>query len=673
VVEQTPPVAPRRAHTWHRPTGDSVDEWAWCADRDDPETIAYITAENDYTSAWFAPQSELVESVFQELKSRVQETDESVPSRQGSWWYVSRTFEGKNYPVHCRGPERDAATEHVLLDQNVLAEGHEYLELGAFDVSPSGGLLAYSVDNDGSEEYEMRFRDLATGDDLADTISPTYYGTAWSGDNAYLFYIVPNEQMRPHQIWRHRIGTPQTEDVMVLEEVDERFHLSIELSRDEQWIVIEAESKTTTECWLIAAGSPTDTPRSVRGRTEGVEYSIEPWGDRFLVVTNEDAEDFRVMSAPLDAPGDWTELVPHFAGRRITQIEAFATHFVLHEWYLAQPRLRVIYRDGSEMVPLTGTEPCDVEFDSNPEWETTSLRFNYQSLTTPRSVYEDDFDGGRTLLKMTNVIGVDLTQYVSTRLWAPAPDGTSVPVDVVHRIDTPIDGTAPTCLYGYGSYESSMPPWFSPGRISLLDRGWVFAVAHVRGGGELGRNWYLDGKLLNKRNTFTDFIACGEHLIAEGYCAPGRLAIRGGSAGGLLVGASMSLRPDLFATVIAEVPFVDVVSSMSNPDLPLTATEWEEWGDPRAEPYASYMLSYSPYDNVAAVDYPAMYITSGLNDPRVVFHEPTKWTAKLRAHNTGTRPILLKTDMGAGHGGPSGRYDGWREEAHTLAFLIACT
>ena len=670
----SPPRAATRPHTWQRPTGPVEDPYAWMADRDDPETIAYIEAENAYTAAWYAGHGELRDAIFGEIRSRIQETDESVPFRKGGWWYTSRTVEGSNYPLRCRGRDRATATSEVLLDENALAAGHEYLELGAFDVSPSGDLLLYSVDTDGSEEYELRIRDLRTGVDLADTVDRIYYSTAWSADERHVFYCVPNDQMRPHQVWRHELGTDQTADVLVVQEDDARFNLHVDLSRDERWISIVAASQITTEVWLIPADRPTEAPASVAGRVDGREYGVEPWGDRFVVLTNDDAEDFRIMTAPLDRPGDWTEFVGHVPGRRIDDIEAFEHHLLIHEWADGQPAIRVVFRDGTDRRIDTGDEPSDVELDANPEWTASTVRFTYQSLTMPLSVYEEDVvTGERTLLKRQPVPNVDLTQYESCREWATAPDGTAIPVDLVWRRGTPRDGTAPLCLYGYGAYEASTPPWFSPARLSLLDRGWVWALAHPRGGGELGRRWYLDGKLLAKRNTFDDFIACGEHVIARGWCAPDRLAIRGGSAGGLLVGACLTMRPDLYATVLAEVPFVDVVNSMSDPDLPLTVNEWEEWGDPRSEPYASYMGSYSPYDNTGPADYPAIYVTSGLNDPRVVFHEPTKWTARLRAVNTGNRPLLLKTEMGAGHGGPSGRYDAWKDEAQTLAFLLINT
>jgi len=409
-----------------------------------------------------------------------------------------------------------------------------------------------------------------------------------------------------------------------------------------------------------------------------VEYGIDHWGDQFVMHTNDDAVDFRLLTAPADAdltqPASWSELVAHLPGRRILGAEAFATHLVIHEWADAQPRLRILFRDLTERVIDLGDDPHDVEPAANPQWDTPLLRFTVQSLIMPTTLYDEDVTtGDRTLLRRIPTPHVDLDLYRTRRLWATATDGTQVPVDIVHHVDTPLDGTAPGVLYGYGAYEASMPPWFSVARLSLLDRGFVWALAHPRGGGELGRQWYLDGKLLAKPNTFGDVIASGEHLISEGVVDGERLAIRGGSAGGLLVAACMTQRPDLFCSVVAEVPFVDIVSTMSDPSLPLTVTEWEEWGDPRVEPYASCILGYSPYDNTVAADYPAVYATAGLNDPRVSVHEPAKWIALLRDVSTGSAPIVLRTELGAGHGGPTGRYDAWRDEARTLAFILATT
>lgn len=674
-----PPVAPRRPHTWARPTGPVEDPYAWLRHRDDPDTIAYLEAENAYADAYFAPHEPLVETLFQEIKSRVQETDESVPVPHGPWWYVTRTVEGLSYPVFCRGRSLEEATTEVMLDANAEAEGHDYFDVHTVDISPDHRLLAWSSDVNGGERYTLRVRDLETGADLADTIEATsaWGGAAWSADGRWLFYARPDEQMRPHEIWLHRLGTPVEEDVRILHEPDERFSLGVGSTRSDEWIIVVAHSRTSGEVWVIPASDPTAPPRLVRPRTPDVEYSVDHWGDRFVIVTNLDAPDFRVMTAPLDEPGDWSDLLAHEPGRRITDAEPFRTHLVVHEWGDAQPRVRVL-RPGAGVEPLDfGDEPHDLELGANAEWDTAVLRLSHQSLTVPPSVWDVDLDTGeRVLRKRTPTPGVDLDRYVSMRLWATASDGTDVPVDVVRHVDTAVNGTAPCVVYAYGSYEASLPPWFSVARLSLLDRGFTWALVHPRGGGELGRQWYLDGKFLNKRNTFTDTIAATEHLVAEGYADPARVVLRGGSAGGLLVGACLNLRPELYRVAVAEVPFVDVVTTMSDASLPLTAGEWEEWGDPRKEPWASYMESYSPYDNVRPAEYPALFVTAGLNDPRVSFHEPAKWTAKLRSVGAGTdpaRPLVLRTEMGAGHGGRSGRYDAWRDEARTLAFILATT
>ncbi|MGI9031627.1 MAG: S9 family peptidase, partial [Ilumatobacteraceae bacterium] len=665
------PVAPTKPHVWDRPTGPAEDPWAWLRQRDDPDTLTYLEAENRYSDTFFAEHADLVEAIFQEIKSRVQETDESVPVRNGPWWYVTRTIEGESYPVFCRGPSIDDANATVMLDCNAEAAGHDFFDVQAVEPSPDHALLAWSCDLDGGERYTLRVRDLASGADRDDVLTDTssWGGLAWAADGQHLFYARPDDQMRPFQIWRHRLGTPPEADELVCEELDERFYLGVGATRSEQWIVVSMFSKTSSEAWLLPADDPNGPLRPVRARMPDVEYSIDHWGDRFVVLTNLDAPDFRVMTAPLDDPGTWDELLPHVPGRRFTAAEPFDGHLVLHEWSDAQPKVRVRFRDGGEQVLDFGAEPHDLELGANPEWASDVLRLTYQSLTTPASVYDHVLGTGeRILRKRTPTPGVDLHAYTSERTWATAVDGTSVPVDVVRHVDTPVDATAPAVVYGYGSYELSMPPWFSVARLSLLDRGVVWALVHPRGGGELGRSWYLDGKLLNKRNTFTDVLSAVEHLMAGRFTDPDRMAIRGGSAGGLLVGACIVERPDLFASAVAEVPFVDVVSTMSDPSLPLTVTEWEEWGDPRQEPYASYMLAYSPYDNTvlppAPVEFPALYITAGLNDPRVSYHEPAKWVAKLRAIGAGRhRPLLLRTELGAGHAGPSGRYAAWRDEA----------
>ena len=667
-----PPLAKQVAHVWNRPTGPTADPWAWLRDRDDPDTIALLEAENAFADAWFDDHRGLVDTLFEEIRSRVQETDLSVPARKDDWWYVTRTEEGAAYPIHCRGRSAETATEQVLLDENAEAAGHDYFSVSAFDVDATHRLLAWSSDTDGSEQYTLRVRDLADGHDLTDRLEGTTWGgTAWSSDSSVLFYVTADEQQRPCTVWRHRLGTAQQDDEQVFHEPDERFFVNIGLTRSSAWIVIDSTSKTSSEVMVLAAADPFGRPSVVSPRRPDVEYTVDHWGDRWVVLTNHDALDFRVMTAPIDRPADWTELVPHVPGLRITSVEAFADHLVLHEWFEAQPRVRIVHRDGGERVVHGLDEPHDLELDVNPEWSVRTLRFSVQSLTTPLTVVEIDLDTGeRRVLKQTPVPNADLSRYTSTRLWAPADDGTLVPLDVVHHVDTVLDGSAPAVIYGYGSYEISVPPWFSVARLSLLERGVVWALAHPRGGGELGRNWYLQGKFEHKRNTFTDTIACADHLVARGYGHPERLAVRGGSAGGLLVGACVTMRPDRFRAAVAEVPFVDVVTTMSDPSLPLTVTEWEEWGDPRTSPAAESMLAYSPYDNTVPATYPAMFVTAGLNDPRVSYHEPAKWVSKLRAVGTGDPTLLFKCEMGAGHGGPSGRYDAWRDEARVLAFLL---
>jgi oligopeptidase B len=648
-------------------------------DIDDPELLEHLRAENAAADQFFAPHADTIEAIFEEIRSRVQETDMSTPVEFGPWWYVTSTVEGLSYPVHHRGPRADRANDIVLLDENIEADGHEYFDLGAFDVSMDHRMLAWSMDIAGDEHYTLRIRDLTIGADLDDRIDDTSNaGVAWSRDGQWVFYVTPDPQERPSTVWRHRLGTPHTDDVCVFEETDERFYVGVGSTRSEAWIVIQSGSRTSADVRIVPTDRPTDDPVVVVPRRDDVEYGIEHWGDVFVMHTNDDAVDFRLLVADDGADtsdsGSWTELVAHQPGRRILGVDAFADHLVIHEWVDAQPRLRILFRDRSERIIDLGPEPHDVEPTANPQWATDLVRYTVQSLTTPTSLFDERVTTGeRTLLRRIPTPNVDLDAYTAERVWALAADGARVPIDVVRRTDTVLDGTAPGVLYGYGAYEASLPPWFSVARLSLLDRGYVWALAHPRGGGELGRNWYLDGKLLAKPNTFGDMIACAEHLVATGVIDTGRLAIRGGSAGGLLVAACMTKRPDVFASVVAEVPFVDVVSTMSDPTLPLTVTEWEEWGDPRSEPYASCMLGYSPYDNTVPGEYPAVYATAGLNDPRVSVHEPAKWIARLRDVSTGDAPIVLRTELGAGHGGPTGRYDAWRDEARTIAFILATT
>lgn len=671
IVRAPAPLAERRTHVWRRPTGDVTDEFAWLRDRDDPATITYLTSENAYADNWFAPLANDIDSVFGEIRSRVNEDDSSYPVLHGGWWYSSRTETGKSYPIHTRGPSPTDAHALVLLDENVEATDSDYFSLSAFDTSNDGRLLAWSSDRDGSERYVLRIRDLNSGLDLPDVIeNTTWGGTAWSTDGEWLFYVRPDDAMRPWQVWRHRIGTDTAADVKVFEEPDERFFVGVGATRSSRYIVVESASRTSSECHIIDAAEPTAPPRVMVPRSDDVEYQVDHWGEHFAVLTNRDATDFCVHLAPTTNPSDWKILVPHVAGARIAQFECFDGFAVMQRWIEGQQVLSIVRKDGSSTAIGLLTEPHDAEIDANPDYVTDGVRISYQSLTTPRTTARYDLvTESTTTLKQIETPNCDLSKYRSRRLWAKSDDGTLVPVDIVHHIDTPLNGTAPALLYVYGSYEASMPPWFSVARLSLLDRGWVWALAHPRGGGEMGRQWYLDGRLLAKRNTFLDTIACATHLGAEAVCDPGRIVIRGGSAGGLAVGACITMEPRVFAGAIAEVPFVDVVTTMSDPTLPLTVTEWEEWGDPRTEPFATYIESYSPYDNTGADTYPALYVTAGLNDPRVSFHEPAKWVAKLR-HSSPQSTVVFRCEMGAGHGGPSGRYEQWRDEARTLVFAM---
>jgi oligopeptidase B len=676
---------------------ERTDDWYWLADREDPDVIAYLEAENAYTDAVLAPTEELQVRLYQQIRDRIEETDISAPTRKGPWWYYSRTVEGQQYPIHCRRPDvgatldaqavlaaaqREDPGEEVLLDENAQAADSDYFALGVFDISGDHSLLAYAVDLTGGERYTLRFRDLVTGSDLDDEIDGVYYSSAWAADGRTLFYVRPDETVRPFQVWRHVLGQPTGEDTLVFQEDDERFFLGVGLTHSERYVLITTDSKMTSEVRFLEAQQPSETPLLVEARQQGVEYQVEHavWperGDLFLILTNADgAENFALQTTPVGQPGraSWQIMVPHRPEVKLQAVEAFSGHIVLAERENALERLQVIRLADGAQHEIVQPEPVyTLTGAANPEFDSTRLRFGYTSLVTPISTVEYDMEtGGRTTIKQQPVLGgYDAEAYRTVRLWAPAPDGVEVPISLVHRRDVTLTGDAPCLLYGYGAYEVTIDPSFSSTRLNLLDRGFVFAIAHVRGGGEMGRRWYEEGRLLMKRNTFTDFIACAEHLIAQRYTRPDRLVIRGGSAGGLLMGAATNMRPDLWQAVVAEVPFVDCLTTIMDESLPLTITEWEEWGNPAADPAVyGYMKSYSPYDNVAETAYPAMYVTGGLNDPRVGFWEPAKWVAKLRALTTDQRPVVLKTEMDAGHGGPSGRYRAWKDEAQVQAFVL---
>ncbi|HET8684849.1 MAG TPA: S9 family peptidase [Micromonosporaceae bacterium] len=682
----SPPVA-KRVPTERVHHGDTVlDDYAWLRAKDDPDTIAYLKAENAYTEAATGHLGRLREALFDEIRQRTQETDLSVPARKGGYWYYTRTVEGKQYGIRCRRAVREGEVdppatadggpldgEEVLLDGNQLAEGHEFFSLGTFDVSPDGRWLAYSVDFSGDERFTLHVKDLATGTVLPDEVPNVFHGSAWSADASTLFYLTVDDAWRPYRVWRHLVGSPTSTDEMVYEERDERFWVGVSLTRSEKFIVIDVHSKVTSEVHLIPAGTPAATPQVVAPRRQGVEYAVEHHGHRLLILHNDGAEDFELAYTSVDTPGEWLPLVAHSPGTRLTDVDAFAHHLVMTQRRDGLTALRVLPLDTSDGYDVSFPEPIyTVALGNNPEYHTSVVRLGYASLVTPDSVYDYDLVTRRMVLRKRRPVlgGYDPEQYEQHREWALADDGTRVPVSLVCRKGTPRDGSAPCVLYGYGSYEASMDPWFSIPRLSLVDRGLVFAIAHIRGGGELGRRWYDDGKLLAKKNTFTDFVACARHLVKVGWTSTDRLVARGGSAGGLLMGAVANLAPEAFAGIVAQVPFVDALNTILDPSLPLTVTEWEEWGNPLESPEVyEYMRAYTPYENVAAVSYPAILAVTSLNDTRVLFHEPAKWVAKLRAVAPAGR-YLLKTEMEAGHGGPSGRYDAWKEEAFVMAWIL---
>ena len=671
-----PPIAPRRPKVLEKHGDRRIDPYYWMREKDNPEVRAHLEAENAYTEAVTAPTAELRERLYREIVGRIQETDTSAPSYFKGYWTYTRTVEGLDYEIYCRRPESMEAPEEVLLDGNQLAQGHDYFELGFLEHSPDQNVIAYAADFTGAELFELRFRDLRTGSELEDVLQDVYYGAAWAADGGTFFYVKTDAAMRPFQVWRHRLGTSPDRDVMVLQEDDERFELSVEPTKSERYIVFSSTSQVTAECRFLAANEPEAEPRLIEPRRQGIEYSVDHQEDRFLILTNDGARDFHLMAAPVSDPGQasWVEVVPERHGVRINFTDVHKNHVVMGQRSDGLQRLEVLDCTSGEIHLVEQPDAAYTAFPgSNPVYDSEVMRFFYTSLTAPFSAVDYDMrTRQRTLVKEQPVRGgYDRADYVAERLWATAPDGVQIPISLVRRRDLQRNGGNPTLLYGYGAYEVSNDPMFDPARLSMLERGFVFAIAHVRGGGELGRGWYEDGKFMNKTNTFTDFIACASHLIDQGYTSSRQLAIRGHSAGGLLIGAVLNSRPDLFSCAVAQVPFVDVVTTMLDETVPLTVSEYEEWGNPNDVEYYEYMKSYSPYDNVRAADYPAMLVTAGFNDPRVSYWEPAKWVAKLRATNPEQLQLLLQTEMGAGHSGPSGRYESWREEAFVTAFVLS--
>ncbi len=674
--ELTPPVATTIAKV-DTSFGDvRVDNYFWLRDKTDPDVLDYLEAENEYTAAIMKDTEPLQEKLFQEIIGRIKEDDSSVPEKIDDYYYYSRTEQGKEYEIHCRKKGSLDAPEEIILDENALAAGKEYLSVGAFEVSPNHQMLAYSVDSTGGEVYTLYVKDLATGQLLADQIPEVGNSVAWAADNNTLFYDILDETYRPFQVKRHTLGSDAKTDRAVFVEPDDHYFLGVSLSRNKKWILIELGSKTTSEAYFVDAATPYEDFRVVERRRNGVEYYVYPHDEQFFIITNDGAVNFKVMVTPARRPGmnNWEEFLPYRDDTKIETMKVFKDFVVINQRQGGVVQLKVVkLSDKSEHNIEFPEAACYPVFGGNPDFNSGVVRYIYQSLTTQKSVYDYDMSTReRTLLKQDEIpSGYDASLYKSERIFAKADDGVEVPIALVYRKDKfSKDGTNPLYLYGYGAYGSNEDPWFSVSRISLLNRGFVFAIAQVRGGGEMGRQWYDNGKLLSKKNTFIDYISCAEHLVKEKYCAREKLVAYGASAGGLLVGAAVTMRPDLWGAVVADVPFVDVINTMSDSTIPLTVTEWEEWGNPLEEKYYGYMKAYSPYDNVRGIDYPPMLITAGLNDPRVAYWEPAKWCAKLRATKKDNNLLLLKTNMGAGHGGASGRYERFKEIAFEYAFLM---
>ncbi|MBI4903172.1 MAG: S9 family peptidase [Acidobacteria bacterium] len=654
-----------------------TDNYFWLRDREDPDTIAYLEAENAYTKEKLAPVDALTDKLYQEILGRIQQTDLTVPVPYGPFSYYSRTEEGKAYPIHCRKPLGAVENgEKVLLELNELAKDAAYLRLGNYAVSPDHSMLAYSLDTAGDEVYTVFVKNLATGEIFEKAIPNAYYGLAWYNDSRSFVYVTLDEAKRPYRAWRHTIGAAP--DVLLYEETDERFHMTVQGTRSRRFLFLSLHSSITSEFRYLDADDAAQTPVLFTERRHDVEYDLEHHGNRFYVRTNDGGRNFRVSVAPAadPSPENWKEWIAHRPNVLVEGVDAFAGHLVVTEREDGLRRLRVFaLSDGTPSTEHTvemQEQVYAVNLGDNVEFDTAALRYEYTSLVTPRCVYDYNMNTReRALLKQTPVLGgYDPSQYQTLRVHAISHDGVKVPVSVVHRKGLRLDGSNPMLLYGYGSYGIVIEPSFKPERISLLDRGFVYAIAHIRGGSDLGRPWYDDGKILKKKNTFLDFIAAAEHLQKAGYSSPDRTAIMGGSAGGLLMGAVMNKRPELFHAVIAHVPFVDVLNTAEDPTLPLTVIEYEEWGDCRKKEFWDYIRSYAPYENLQSSTYPHLFITTGLNDPRVSYWEPAKWTAKLRSLKQDDNLLLLKTNMSAGHGGASGRYERLKEIALDYAFLL---
>ena len=668
-----PPVAEKRPQSRTLFGQTLTDDYAWLRDRKDPSVIAYLEAENAYTDSMTRGSKPLQDTLYAEMLARIQQTDLTVPYRKGSYLYYQRTEEGRQYPVYCRRHDAPGAPEEVVLDLNRLSEGHPFMALGAYDVSPNERLLAYSTDSTGYRQYVLHVKDLSTGATLPVT-AERVTSAAWDADSRVLFYTQEDPvSKRSYRLYQQDLGMPRP--VLLDEERDARFDVEVALTRSGEWLTYTIASHTTSEVRVLRADQPFAQWTPVAPRVQDHEYYLDHSGDRFYIRANDTGRNFRLVTAPVDAPGpgQWRELIPARDSVMLTGVECFSDHLVLSEREHALPQLTVLDLKTGARRRVEFPEPAyTVGPAANEEFVTGEFRYAYQSFLTPPSVYDLDVHTFQSALRKRQQVlgGWDPARYAMERLWVTARDGARVPLTLVHRRDLPRDGRAPCLLYGYGSYGLPANVTFNSSRFSLLDRGAVFALAHVRGGGDLGKAWHDDGRMQHKLNTFTDFIDCGQYLVDRRICRRDGLVIQGGSAGGLLMGAVTNLRPDLFHAVLAQVPFVDVINTMLDPSLPLTVTEFEEWGDPSKPADFAYIRRYSPYDNLARGAYPAMLVKTSLNDSQVGFWEPTKYVARLRALRTDTNPLLLRCNMGAGHGGASGRYDALHDLAFDYAWIL---
>ncbi|MBI3163842.1 MAG: S9 family peptidase [Chloroflexi bacterium] len=676
------PIPPKREFTLTQHGITRNDEYYWMRNREDTEAVRYLQNENLYLEETLKHLQPLQEILFQEMKGRIKEVDSSVPEKFGDYFYYTRMEAEKQYPIYCRKKGSLEAPEEILIDQNILADGYEFCSVSAFSISPDGTKLAYSIDLEGAEVYTIHVKDLETGRLYPETIQWTlgnvYYsiGVEWASDSKNFFYLTLDDFHRAYKLFRHTIGTDPTQDVLLFEETDDTYALSLFKTRSGKFIMTYHYNTISQEMRFIPTDEPDSELQVLQPREQGLEYYATHHGDSFYIVTNKDAYNYKLVKTPISAAGieNWQDVLPHRADVLLENIDAFENHIVLHERKNGLKQLRISQADGvSDVVYVKFPDPTyEVSVETNLEYRKDNFRIRYSSLATPHSIVNIDMGTGAWDILKEDFIpnGYDKTQYATEYILAPAADGKLVPISVVYKKGLKRDGQNPTLLYGYGAYGSSSEAYFNANIISILERGFVFAIGHVRGGIELGRHWYDEGKMFNKKNSFTDFVACAEHLIKAGFTSSEKLAIIGASAGGLLVGASMILRPDLFKVVICKVPFLDVVTSMSDPTIPLTTLEYDQWGNPENRDAFEYMLSYSPYDNLQAVEYPHLLLTTGYNDPRVAYWEPAKFLARLREVKKGNTLAMLQTNFSAGHAGASGRYDWLKENVLDFAFLI---